>query len=164
MDLTKILAISGKPGLFRMVGDAKDKLIVESLLDGKRSPAFTSEKISTLQEISIYTETGDMPLEDLLKSIYEKQDGQPVPNPKKASSSELKALFEEVLPDYDRDAVYVSDMKKVFSWYNLLLEKQLLEFSGEEEEEAKGDAQTTPETEEPESEAESDTEETNTSN
>ena len=134
MDLTKIVSISGKPGLFLMVGDAKDKLIVESLLDGKRSPAFSSEKISTLKEISIYTETDDAPFEDVLKSLYELQEGKPVPDPRKASSDELKELFGKVLPDYDRDAVYVSDMKKVFNWYNLLLEKDLIEFTEEEDE------------------------------
>ena len=128
MDLTKIVAISGKPGLYLMVGDAKDKLIVESLIDGKRIPAFGSEKISTLQEISIYTESDDVPFKDVLKKVHDHQDGQPVPNPKKASSDELKELFGKILPDYDRDAVYVSDIKKVFSWYNLLLEKDMLEF------------------------------------
>lgn len=117
-----------------MVGDAKDKLIVESLLDGKRSPAFASEKISTLQEISIYTESDDVPFEDVLKKVFEYQDGKPVPNPKKASSNDLKELFGKILPDYDRDAVYVSDIKKVFTWYNLLLEKDLIEFSEEEAE------------------------------
>lgn len=122
-----------------MVGDAKDKLIVESLTDGKRSPAFSSEKISTLQEISIYSETDDVPLGDILKNIYEHLDGKPVPDPKKASSGELKDLFGEILPDYDRDAVYVSDMKKVFSWYNILLEKNMLEFPEEDEENVEGD-------------------------
>jgi hypothetical protein len=136
MDLTKILAISGKPGLFLMVGEAKDKLIVESLLDGKRAPAFGSDKISTLQEISIYTETDDVPFEDVLKNLHELMEGKPVPNPKKASSNELKELFGKVLPDYDRDAVYVSDMKKTFSWYNLLLEKDLIDFTEKEAEEA----------------------------
>lgn len=134
MDLTKIVAISGKPGLYLMVGDAKDKLIVESLIDGKRSPAFASDKISTLQEISIYTESDDVPFEDVLKSLHEFQEGKPVSNPKKASSNELKELFSQVLPDYDRDAVYVSDMKKVFTWYNLLLEKDMIAFSDEESE------------------------------
>ena len=117
-----------------MVGDAKDKLIVESLIDGKRLPAFGSEKISTLQEISIYTESDDIPFEDVLKKVHDHQDGKPVPNPKKASSDELKELFGKILPDYDRDAVYVSDMKKVFVWYNLLLEKDMLEFTEEETE------------------------------
>lgn len=133
MDLSKILSISGKPGLHKMVGEAKNNIVVESLTDGKRSPAFPHERISSLQEISIYTETEDAALEDVLKSIYELHDGKAVPNPKKASSAELKELFEKALPDYDKDAVYVSDIKKVFGWYNTLLEKDLLDFSEEEE-------------------------------
>lgn len=133
MDLSKILSIAGKPGLYKLVGESKSSIVVESLIDGKRGPAFSHERISTLKEISIYTEGEDVPLEDVLKKIYELKDGKAVANPKKASSKELKELFEEILPDYDRDAVYTSDMKKVFVWYNFLLEKDILEFSEEEE-------------------------------
>ncbi len=139
MDLSKILSISGKPGLYKLVGEAKNNIIVESLIDGKRVPAFSHERISTLQEISIYDENEDVPLKDVFKKIYEMQDGKTVLNPKKASSNEIKALFEKVLPDYDRDAVYVSDMKKVFTWYNFLLEKDMLEFPEEEEEAAEAE-------------------------
>lgn len=133
MDLSKILSIAGKPGLYKLVGEAKNNIIVESLIDGKRTPAFSHERISTLKEISIYTETEDVPLYDVFKSIFQTRDGNPIVDPKKMSGNELKGLFEEVLPDYDREAVYVSDMKKVFGWYNFLLEKDILEFSGEEE-------------------------------
>lgn len=135
MDLSKILSISGKPGLYQLVGEAKANLVVESLIDGKRGPAFSHERISTLEEISIYTASEDIPLKDVFKTLYEKQDGQPVTDPKKASSNELKKSFEEILPDYDRDAVYVSDMKKVFVWYNFLLAKDMLDFTEEEAEE-----------------------------
>ena len=128
MDLTKILSISGKPGLYRLVGEAKNNVIVESLIDGKRIPAFSHDRISTLQEISIYTETEDTPIEDVFKNIHEETGGEAAPNPKKASSAEIKSFFEKVLPDYDRDAVYVSDMKKVITWYNFLLEKGELTF------------------------------------
>jgi len=133
MDLTKILAISGKPGLFKMVGDAKNKIIVESLIDGKRYPAFSHDKISSLKEISIYTETDDIPLEDVFKNIYKVMEGKPIPNPKKMPAEELKKLFEKALPDYDRDAVYVSNMKSVFAWYNILLENQLIDLEDEQE-------------------------------
>ena len=133
MDLTKILAISGKPGLFKMVGDAKNKIIVESLIDGKRYPAFSHDKISSLKEISIYTETDDIPLEDVFKNIYKVMEGKPIPNPKKMPGEELKKLFEKALPDYDRDAVYVSNMKSVFAWYNILLENQLIDLEDEQE-------------------------------
>ena len=134
MDFSKILSISGKPGLHKMVGESKNGLIVESLTDGKKFPAFSHERISSLKEISIYTKTGDISLKDVLKKMKEIQDGKPVDNPKKASSSDLKALFEQFVPDYDKDAVYVSDMKKVFTWYNLLQEKDMLDFTDEEEE------------------------------
>lgn len=132
MDLSKILSIAGKPGLFKMVGESKNGIVVESLTDGKRIPAFSHERISSLKEISIYTEGEDMPLADILKNLYEKQDAKPVVSPKKLSSNDLKSLFAEVVPDYDQDAVYTSDMKKVFSWYNQLLEKDMLDFTEED--------------------------------
>lgn len=143
MDLSKILSISGKPGLFKLVGEAKANLVVESLTDGKRVPAFSHERISTLEEISIYTESEDIALKDVFRKIHDKFGDQAVPNPKKSSSNDLKKLFEEVLPDYDQDQVYVSDMKKVFTWYNFLLEKGLLDFT--EEEEATEETETTEE-------------------
>ena len=133
MDLSKILSISGKPGLFKLIGESKSSLVVESMIDGKRGPAFSHERISTLKEISIYSDNEDVPLEDVFKKIFDLQDGKPVLNPKKASSNEVKEMFEKIQPDYDRDAVYVSDMKKVFTWYNFLLEKEELEFTEEEE-------------------------------
>ena len=132
MDLTKILSISGKPGLFKMVGEAKNKIIVESLIDGKKYPAFSHEKISSLKEISIYTESDDVPLEDVLVNIYKVMNGKPVDNPKKFSSDKLKELFEKALPDYDKDAVYVSNMKSVFNWYNILLDKNLITIEKED--------------------------------
>lgn len=132
MDLSKILSIAGKPGLFKMVGESKNGIVVESLTDGKRIPAFSHERISSLKEISIYTEGEDMPLADILKNLYEKQDAKPVVSPKKLSSNDLKSLFAEVVPDYDQDAVYTSDMKKVFTWYNQLLEKDMLDFTEED--------------------------------
>lgn len=115
-----------------MVGEAKNNLIVESLLDGKKVPSFAHDRVSTLKEISIYTDTEDVALEAVLKSIFELTDGKPIDNPKKSSGDKLKSTFAEILPEYDRDAVYVSDIKKIFSWYNLLLEKELLEFTDED--------------------------------
>lgn len=135
MDLSKILSISGKPGLYLMVGEAKNNLVVESLLDGKKIPSFAHDRVSTLKEISIYTETEDVALETVFKNIYDHTGGKAIENPKKTSGEVLKSTFAEVLPDYDRDAVYVSDIKKVFSWYNLLLEKELLDFSEDESKE-----------------------------
>jgi hypothetical protein len=138
MDLSKILSISGKPGLFKLVGEAKSNIIVESLIDGKKIPAFAHERISSLHEISIYTHGEDLPLHEVLKNLYTIQEGKAVENPKKMDGKALKSLFEKAAPDFDEDAVYSSDMKKVFTWYNLLLEKDLLDFS---EEEAKPDSE-----------------------
>lgn len=135
MDLSKILSISGKPGLYKMVGESKNGLVVESFTDGKKIPAFAHERISSLKEISIYTESDDIALWKVLKKLNEIQEGKPIENPKKSSANDLKALFEQVIPDYDKDTVYVSDMKKVFSWYNQLLEKDMLDFSEQEKEE-----------------------------
>jgi len=148
MDLSKILSITGRPGLYKVVGESKSNIVVESLTDGKRGPAFSHERISTLKDISIYTEDEDVPLEDVFKKIFELVDGKPVLNPKKASANEIKELFAKALPDYDRDSVYVSDMKKVFTWYNFLLEKGLMEFTEEEKTDEKS-------TDEPESKTES---------
>lgn len=151
MDLSKILSISGRPGLYRLVGEAKNNIVVESLIDGKRAPAFSHERISSLHEISIYTTDEDMPLVDVFKKIFELQEGKPLADPKKMSSNELKALMAEAVPDYDSDAVYVSDIKKIFSWYNFLLDKDLLEFTDEEEsEEPKEDEKESPKEDEQE--------------
>ena len=135
MDLTKILSISGKPGLFKMVGETKNGLIVESLEDNKKFPVFSHEQISSLKEISIYTETDSVSLKEVLKKVRELQDDKPVDNPKKASANDLKALFEQLVPDYDKEAVYISDMKKVLTWYNLLLKNDMLDFTEDEEDE-----------------------------
>lgn len=135
MDLSKILSISGKPGLYKMIGESKNGLVVESFTDGKKIPAFAHERISSLKEISIYTESDDIALWKVLKKLNELQEGKPVENPKKASSADLSALFVKVVPDYDTDSVYMSDIKKVFSWYNQLLEKDMLDFSEQEAEE-----------------------------
>ena len=149
MDLSKILSIAGKPGLYKLAGEAKNNLVVESLTDGKRMPAFAHERISSLQEISIYTTGEDLPLHDALKMVYEMTGGKPVENPKKMSSDRLKELFKQAIPDYDEDSVYVSDMKKVFTWYNLLLEKGMLDFSEEKKaEKTEGKEEEKPATEE----------------
>lgn len=120
--LKGILAISGQPGLFKMVTEAKNSIIVESLLTGKRMPAYSTSKISALADISVFTVTGEAQLKELFKNI--KESGKMV-NPK-ATANEIKSFFEEILPDYDKDRVYVSDMKKIFQWYQLLSDLNLL--------------------------------------
>ena len=136
MDLSKVVAISGKPGLFLVTTNGGGKLIVESLLDGKRIPAFANDKISSLEEISIFTTGEDKPLKEVFMSIHEKLGDNIGFDPKKASPVELREKFLLVLPDYDEDAVYQSDMKKVFQWYQLLNDKGVLDFTPEKEEKA----------------------------
>jgi len=135
MDLTKIMAISGKPGLFKMLSQTKSGFVVESLTDGKRFPVFAHERVSSLEEISIFT-TGedDLPLKDVFRKLNEKLEGKPGPDPK-TGESKVKELFTETIPDYDAEKVHISDMKKTIAWYNLLLEKEMLDFTEEEKQE-----------------------------
>lgn len=132
MNLKEILSISGKPGLYKLVKQAGNGVIVESLEDGKRFPAFGHQKISSLEEISIYTDTEDLPLKDVFKKMYEKHEGGPSISPK-SSSSELKTYFAEIIPEYDEERVYASHIKKIIQWYNILQKNDLLEFEEEEE-------------------------------
>lgn len=130
MDLSKILSISGKSGLFKVVSQLKNSVLVESLTDKKRFPAFAHEKISSMEEIAVFTVSEDKPLKDVLKSIYEKQEGKAAIDAH-SGEKELKEFFTSVVPDYDTDRVYVSDMRKIISWYNILLEHELLDFTEE---------------------------------
>ncbi|MBN1340345.1 MAG: DUF5606 domain-containing protein [Bacteroidales bacterium] len=136
MDLTKIMAISGRPGLYKMLTQTKNGLVVESIVDGKRHTAFSHEKISSLEEISVYTDEEDLPLRDVLKAIFEKLEGKAALS-HKSDNEKLKAFFEEAVPAYDKERVYVSDIKKIVHWYNLLQEHNLLDFT-EEEQDARG--------------------------
>ncbi len=131
MDLSKILSIAGKPGLFQMVSQSKSGLVVESLIDGKRIPAFSHERISSLEEISIFTETDDLPLKEVFQLIFKKEEGKKTIS-HKSSAQELKDMLQSVLPDYDEDRVYVSDIKKLINWYNLLVDKDLIDLEKEE--------------------------------
>jgi hypothetical protein len=132
MDLSKIMSISGRPGLFKLVGQTKSGAIVESLLDQKRFPVFPHDKISSLEEISIFTTDEDMPLKEVFKKISEKENAGPSLDPKSVNDVVWK-YFGEVMPTFDTDRVYVSDIRKVLNWYNLLLEKGLLDFTETEE-------------------------------
>lgn len=136
MDLSNILTISGKGGLFRVISQTKNGLVVESLIDGKKTPVFLSDRSSALEDISIFTITEDVPLKQVLLKIFEKEAGKPCIDPKE-NPAKLKAYFETILPDYDSERVYVSDIKKVFAWYNLLLQKELI--SPEEPEKAENE-------------------------
>ena len=142
MDFSKILSISGKSGLFKVVSQMKNAVLVESLIDKKRFPAFAHDKISSLEEIAVFTVSEDKPLKEILKSIYEKQEGKSAID-SKSGDKELKEYFLSLIPDYDQDRVYISDIRKIISWYNLLIENQLLDFT-EKTEDEKNDADKTP--------------------
>jgi hypothetical protein len=139
MDLSKIVSISGKPGLFVVKSQAVGRLIVESVVDGKCSPAFARDRMSSLEEISIFSTDEDRPLKEVFKMIHEKMGDKVDFDYKKANNDELREKFAFVMPDYDEDAVYPSDMKKVFAWYQMLMDKNLLDFT---EEEAQPEAET----------------------
>ena len=136
MELKEILAISGQPGLFRYVAQSTRGVIVESLLDGRRSNASASSKVSALTEISMYTEGDDIPLAEVFTRIYAHTGGKEAVSHKDVPEK-LKAAFAEVLPEYDRDRVHVSDIKKCFAWYNTLVAAGFTEFKLPEEAEEK---------------------------
>jgi len=140
MDLKGILSIAGQPGLFKLVSQMKGGLVVESLLDGRRMPAYTTQRILSLEDISIYTDSEEIPLADVFDRIIDKEGGKVAIDPKAASVDELRSYLEAILPNYDRDRVYTSDIKKMFVWYNILAEKGLAvksEAEGESEDEVK---------------------------
>ncbi len=136
MDLKDIMAISGKPGLYKFVAQGRNAIIVEQIETGKRTSAFTHERINSLEEITVFTDDKDKPLKDVFKAIYEKEDGKESISPK-SDNQTLKDYFGEVVPDYDRDRVYVSDIKKILAWYNILQKADMLSFEEEEEKEEK---------------------------
>lgn len=133
MDLSKIVSISGKPGLYVIKSQAIGRLIVESVLDGKCAPAFARDRMSSLEEISIFSTDDDRPLKEVFMMIHDKMGDKVDFDFKKASNEELREKFAFVMPDYDEEAVYPSDMKKVFAWYQMLNDKGLLDFTVEEE-------------------------------
>jgi len=132
MDLSKILAITGKPGLYLVISQTKSGALVESILDKRRIPVFAAEKMSSLSDISIFTTDEDLPLTSVLKAIYEKENGGNCID-HKSDNNALKKYMEEVVPNFDKDRVYISDIKKLFSWYNLLQKENMLDFSEEKE-------------------------------
>ena len=134
--LKTILSIAGKPGLYKLVSQGRNMLIVESLSDKKRFPAYGNEKIISLGDIAMYTDAEDIPLAQVLTNVKNKENGQSASlDPKKASQDELKAYMAEVLPSFDRDRVHASDIKKLIAWYNLLIAAGITEFEAKEEQE-----------------------------
>lgn len=132
--LKKILSISGKPGLFKLVSQAKGMIIVESLLNGRRMPAYAHDKVTSLADISIYTEGEDIPLRDVFENIKQKEQGKQVQIQSDSDGKAYKEYLASVLPEYDKERVYLSDIKRIINWYNLLVEKGLDNFKKEDEE------------------------------
>lgn len=137
--LETILSISGKPGLYKIVSQGKNMIIVESLLNGKRGPAYAHEKIISLSDIAIFTEDGEKPLYEVLDSIKTKENGQKTSVDPKSEAKILKEYLAEVLPNFDRERVYPTDIKKMLTWYNLLVETGNADFTAKKQEEEKNE-------------------------
>lgn len=132
--IKNILSISGKPGLYRLVSQGKNMLIVESLQTKKRMPAYAHDKVVSLGDIAIYTNKEEVPLSNVFDTIY-KKEGKTLDASLYKTNEQLHAFFEEVLPDYDQERVYFTDIKKVISWYNTLVNAGITEFVAKESEE-----------------------------
>lgn len=129
-----ILSIAGKPGLYKLVSRGNNMLIVESLTTGRRTPAYSRDKVVSLGDISIYTNEGDEPLSVIFETIKEKSGGQAV-DVKSLSDAEVRAAFQEILPDFDDERVYTNDIRKVYAWYNQLIAAGVTEFAEVDQEE-----------------------------
>jgi hypothetical protein len=138
MDLSGIISVTGMSGLYKVISQTKSGLIVESLVDGKRLPVYSTSKLSSLDDISIYGQGDDIPLKNILRSIRDSKSGTSVPT-SKDSNDLIKAAFAEFVPEFDEDRVYASDMKKVFVWYALLNEKGFLVEVESDSDETKSD-------------------------
>ena len=131
-----ILSISGRPGLFKLVNQGKNMLIVESLLNGKRTPAYAHDKVISLGDIAIYTYSEEVALADVFESIKEKNEGKKVDVKALGDEAQIREYFATILPEFDDERVYTNDIKKVFSWYNMLIDAGFETFKATEEAEA----------------------------
>ena len=136
--LRTILSVSGKPGLYKLISQGKNMLILETLdATKKRIPAYGHDKVISLGDIAMYTDEDDVPLQEVFLSIKKKENGQPIAlDIKTATPDELRQYMGEVLPNFDRDRVHLSDIKKLIAWYNLLVANNLTDFEPAEEETA----------------------------
>jgi len=161
--LKEILSISGKPGLFKLISKGKNIFIAESLIDQKRIPVYSSDKVVSLEDITIYSNEGDVRLSRILQSIKQKENGEAISFSPTITAEELKAYFSQVLPDFDRDRVYPSAIKKIMNWYNLLVNSGLTDLIEEEEQVSEEEEQASEEeqqaSEEKEEQQENDTNE-----
>ncbi len=134
--LKEILSITGKSGIYKLVSQGKNMLIVESLVDGKRIPAYTKDKVVSLGDIAIFTETTEIPLGQVFENIKIKENGAEAPINPKADNEVLCKYMAEILPEYDRERVYPSDIRKLITWYNILVNSKMTDFIEEEKAEA----------------------------
>lgn len=132
--LKKILSISGKPGLYKLVSYGKNLIIVEGLKDKKRTPAYSRNKIISLGDISMYTYGDEVALSKVFATVYEKYEGKTIDAAKFNTQESLHKFFVEILPDYDQERVYNNDIKKVIAWYNILVEAGFTKFEEDSEE------------------------------
>lgn len=131
--IRNILAIAGRPGLFKIVKQGKNMLIVSQLATGKCQPAYARDKVSSLGDISIYTVTDDKPLSEVFELIKAKNEGNKVDIKAIGGDSEIREYFAGILPEFDNDRVYTADIKKIFSWYNLLIDAGITDFTDSDE-------------------------------
>ncbi|MBP3671679.1 MAG: DUF5606 domain-containing protein [Bacteroidaceae bacterium] len=129
--LKTILAISGKPGLYKLISQGKNMLVVESLLNGKRTPAYNHEKIISLGDIAMFTDSEEVPLNEVFESMKQLENGAKASVSTKDDEKTLREYLAKVLPNFDRERVYTTDIKKLISWYNLLTEKGYTDFQSE---------------------------------
>ncbi|TXG39212.1 DUF5606 family protein [Seonamhaeicola maritimus] len=139
MSLEKVLSIAGKPGLYKLIAQTRGGFVAESLIDKKRISVSVQSNVSVLSEIAIYTLAEEVPLKDVLQKIKEKENGAATSIKAKDSKDKLEEYFFDVLPDYDEDRVYASDIKKVIQWYNLLQQHDMLDFLDDDEDDVKSD-------------------------
>ena len=133
----RILTVSGKPGLFQLLSQGRNMFIVESVdATKKRMPVYNSDKVVMLDDIAIYTDTEEVPLRDVFAKIYEKENGVIQLDIKSSTPEELVEYFESVMPDYDRERVYLTHIKKIYSWYNILVANGVVDFVSKDEEAA----------------------------
>ncbi len=132
--LKEILSITGKPGLFKIISQGKGILVVEELGSGRRFPAHARDKVVSLGDIAMYTESGDTPLGEILDKVYAGHDGKAVDVKELVKNKGLRAAFEAIVEDYDRDRVYENDIKKLFTWYNILIANGFTKFTEEKSE------------------------------
>ncbi len=144
MDIKDFIAISGQPGLYKLVSQGKSILIAENLETGHRLPVHSSSHVSSMEEIAVFTETEDKPLKEVFFEIHQKEDGKTILDPKKSTTDQIKEYFATILPTYDRNKVYVSDMKKILTWYNILVTSGKIDWTMDEPAESAESAETAP--------------------